>query len=422
MRKSCSRWLSLGLMVLLALALSAHVLAEQRTLQIMVHGNADYVERTTRFWGVFAAQNPGIEIEIVPGAGGSTPEQKLLVAVAAGIPPDLVRLYNPRAAGAAGLLQDLTERFQALLASVRNDIWPDLIVDMTEDGRLYGLPLGTVVSSFYYNTRHFAERGVPFPDASWRWEREGTNELKKLSIDIDGDGILDRWGLGGIQSGSAEFWPFIHAAGGGPLLSPDGKRFLGNNPGTVDALQFLQDWETVHHLTNLNVSSWTHFGEQRVSSLLWGSFMVGYFQSYPDLEWDFADRPTFRGNRWANIWGESPYGIAAGAKNADLAWKAIEFIASSEGQQLSMQLGWGIPPARRSVTVGPFLQHFRGKNLGAVADTLSSSQMFRLRSIPDDVRKVLWDAAIGPVIRGEKAPKQALDEVTTRVNALLEEQ
>ena len=117
MRKSCSRWLSLGLMVLLALALSAHVLAEQRTLQIMVHGNADYVERTTRFWGVFAAQNPGIEIEIVPGAGGSTPEQKLLVAVAAGIPPDLVRLYNPRAAGAAGLLQDLTERFQALPAS-----------------------------------------------------------------------------------------------------------------------------------------------------------------------------------------------------------------------------------------------------------------------------------------------------------------
>ena len=145
-----------------------------------------------RGFGESCCPEPGYRNRDCPRGGRKHSEQKLLVAVAAGIPPDLVRLYNPRAAGAAGLLQDLTERFQALPASVRNDIWPDLIVDMTEDGRLYGLPLGTVVSSFYYNTRHFAERGVPFPDASWRWEREGTNELKKLSDDIDGR-ILDRW-------------------------------------------------------------------------------------------------------------------------------------------------------------------------------------------------------------------------------------
>jgi hypothetical protein len=36
-------------------------------------------------------RNPNIGVEIVPGAGGATPEEKRAVMVAAGVPPDLVR-------------------------------------------------------------------------------------------------------------------------------------------------------------------------------------------------------------------------------------------------------------------------------------------------------------------------------------------
>jgi ABC-type glycerol-3-phosphate transport system substrate-binding protein len=132
--------------------------------------------------------------------------------------------------------------------------------------------------------------------------------------------------------------------------------------------------------------------------------------------------PSFRGNRAANIWGETPYGIATGAKRSDLAWRALEFIASTEGQLLSMNLGWGIPPARRSVTLGPFPQHFREKNLTSVAETLSSASMYRLRQIPQEVRTLLWNAVFSPVIQGQKAPRQALDEVAPRVAAILEGQ
>jgi multiple sugar transport system substrate-binding protein len=408
--------------MMLAVLAPHGVIAQRQTLEIMVHGSGDYLERTTQFWEAFTNTNPDIRVEIFPGAGGNTPEAKLLVAVAAGVPPDLVRLYSPQEAGAAGLLQDLTPRFQAMPHSIRDDFWPDLIEDMTYNGRLYALPLGTVVSAFYFNGQHFSEKGVAFPNPSWSWEREGTTELKKLSVDLNGDGIIDRWGLGGVEGGSAEVLPFIYAAGSGPLVSPDGKRFTGNSTAMLDALQFLQDLSEVHRVTNLRVSSWTDFAEQRSSSLLWGSFMVGYFPKYPNLEWDFAFRPSFRGNRAANIWGETPYGIATGAKRSDLAWRALEFIASTEGQLLSMNLGWGIPPARRSVTLGPFLQHFRGKNLTSVAETLSSASMYRLRQIPQEVRTLLWNAVFSPVIQGQKAPRQALDEVAPRVAAILEGQ
>ena len=75
----------------------------RQTLQILVHEGGDYLERTMRFWEAFERANPDIAVEIVPGpGGGSSPEEKLAVMVAGGIPPDLVRLWGVKLVAAAG--------------------------------------------------------------------------------------------------------------------------------------------------------------------------------------------------------------------------------------------------------------------------------------------------------------------------------
>jgi ABC-type glycerol-3-phosphate transport system substrate-binding protein len=405
--------------VIIWLAIAPLVLAKQ-TLQIMVHEGGDYLERTKQFFDEFDRKNADIDVEIVPGAGGTTPEEKLAVMVAAGVPPDLVRTWNAKQLGSSGLLEDITSRFQSLPSSVRNDFWPNLIQDLSYQGRLYALPLGTVVTMYYYNKQQFDEQGVASPSSAWSWEGEGTSQLKKLSVDLNGDGVIDRWGLG-LVSGS-EVYPFIYAAEGGPLFSEDGKRFLANTAATRDALQFLQDLAQVHRAMRTS-GSWTDFAEQRVSSLLWGSFMAGYFPKYENLDWDFALIPTFKGGRAANVWAETPYGISVGAKSPDLAWRALEYIASVEGQQLSIKLGWAIPPARRSVTVGAFLQHFRGKDIDAVAQMLSAPHNQPLpRQTPAAATNMLRNSVFTPVILGQKAPGQALDEVAPTISAILEGQ
>jgi multiple sugar transport system substrate-binding protein len=345
--------------------------------------------------------------------------------VAAGIPPDLVRTWNAKKLGASGLLQDLTSRFQKLPAAVRNDFWPVLLDDLSYEGRLYALPLGTVCSMYYYNKQLFDEKGVPAPNPNWSWEREGISELKKLSVDLNGDGVPDQWGLGAVDGGAGnELYPFIYSAGGGPLFNEDGRKFLGNNPATRDALQFLQDLAQVHRVMNPIVGGWGEFAQQRAASLLWGSFMAGYFPAYENLDWDFALRPTFHGNRASNVWAETPYGISSGAKRADLAWRALEYIASVEGQQLSIKLGWAIPPARRSVTVGAFLQHFSDKEVQVVAEMLSLPLNQPLpRQAPSGWQtSIWWPSVVVPVYRGEKAPGQAIDEVAPRIAALAESQ
>ncbi len=396
----------------------------RQTLQIMVHESGDYLERTVQFWEVFDNENLDIDVEVIPGpAGGSSPEEKLAVMVAAGIPPDLVRTWNARQLGASGLLKDITPRFQTLPAAVRNDFWPAIIDDLSYQGRLYALPLGTVTTVYYYNKQHFDEKGILPPSAAWSWEREGVRELKKLTVDLNADGVMDRWGLGDLSGGGmGNYYPFIYSATKGqPLFSEDGREFYGNTAEIRDTLQLLQNLAQVHGAMR-TAGGWTDFAEQRVSSLVWGSFMAGYFPRYENLDWDFALFPTVMGERVAVVWAETPYGISVGAKSPDLAWRALEYIASTEGQQESIRLGWGIPPARRSVTVGLFLQHFRGKDIDAVAHMLSLPYNQTLPRLTPTTAINIFRDACRAVVLGQKAPAQALDEVTPTIMAIVENQ
>jgi ABC-type glycerol-3-phosphate transport system substrate-binding protein len=235
---------------------------------------------------------------------------------------------------------------------------------------------------------------------------------------VDGDGVIDRWGLGLV--GGDNLYPFIYSAGKGkPLFSEDGRQFYGNTGETRDALEVLRNLAQVHGVMR-TTGGWTDFAEQTVATLVWGSFMAGYFPRYENLDWDFALLPTLNDDRAAVVWAETPCGISIGAKSPDLAWRALGYIARTEGQQESIRLGWGIPPARRSVTVGPFLQHFCGKNIDAVAEMLSLPHNQTLPRLAPTTTVDMFKDACRTAILGQKAPAQALDEVTPSIMAILE--
>ncbi|MGI6082989.1 MAG: extracellular solute-binding protein [Limnochordia bacterium] len=408
------------LAIVIMLASASHALARQE-LQILVHESGDYLERTTQFWDVFQEANPDVSVEIVPGPGSGTGTEKLALMVAAGIPPDLVRTYctSIKFLGDAGLLQDITARYQSLPASLRNDIWPVLIDNLSYKGSLYALPMGTVATLYFYNKQHFNEKGVPTPDSSWSWEREGISQLKKF-VSVDSGGVISKWGMGTV--GGDNLYPFVFSAAKGmPLFDADGTEFLGNTAETRYALQALQDLAQVHSVMSIS-GGWTDFAEQRVSSLVWGSFMAGYFPRYENLDWDFALFPSLGGGRAAAVWPETPYGISVGAENPELAWRALEFIISDEGQRQAIRLGWGVPPARRSMTVSAFMHSFRDKNIDAVAEMLSLPHNQPLPvQVTSNVTSVLKDA-FRAVVLGQKAPGQALDEVAPSIMALLQEE
>lgn len=247
--------------------------------------------------------------------------------------------------------------------------------------------------------------------------------LKQLARDRDGDGIPETHGLVRIDGGlGREVYTFGYAAGGGPLFSPDGTRFLGHTDAVKESLQFVHDLAHVHRAMPASGTGWTDFGNENAASMLWGSFMFGYMQNFPDLDWDIAPMPSFRGGRATNVWPETPFAIPVGAKYPEEAWKVLEYIASVEGQTRAMELGWGIPPPRRTVAVSAFLDAYPNTNIQALIQMIDEPLTQILpEHIPQDIRTLYYREVIMPVYAGRKAPVQALDEVSPVIQSMLDE-
>ena len=72
----------------------------------------------------------------------------------------------------------------------------------------------------YYNKAIFDEYGVDYPEAGWTWD-DLLAIAQELTVDTDGDGKTDIWGiqLPGPWTTGFEYWV---GAAGGSLISEDG--------------------------------------------------------------------------------------------------------------------------------------------------------------------------------------------------------
>lgn len=147
--------------------------------------------------------------------------------------------------------------------------------------------------------------------------------------------------------------------------------------------------------------------------------MLGYFDPFPDLSWEIAALPSYKGNHATSLWPETPYGIPVGAKNPEAAWKVLEFIYSPEGQELAMELGWGIPPARASVARDSFTRAFDFVNINALIQSMQWPLNQPMpHQAPSEATRLL-SQAFQEAIAGTKSPAQAIEEVTPVIEGIL---
>ena len=110
----------------------------------------------------------------------------------------------------------------------------------TADGGQYGLPrdLNTVV--LYYNKAMFDAAGLPYPDDTWDWAKL-VEVGKKLTLDTDGDGTPDQWGLYTETADMENAWSSFVWQNGGDVMAADGKSTVVDSPEAAAGIQFLQD-------------------------------------------------------------------------------------------------------------------------------------------------------------------------------------
>lgn len=227
-------------------------------------------------------------------------------------------------------------------------------VEQRED-ELYGMPACLGLTVLFYNKDLFDRAGLPYPDTTWTYDdllRVG----KKLTLDADGDGIPEQWGLSfdvhytGLES-------VIYSLGG-RLLSPDGRRATLTEPATLKALHFVQDIFVTHKIashTTSFVNAWDSFVGKRAAMILIGSLgslsMVG-----SNIRWDLTYPPKGPDGKRLSRRFTMAFMIPANSPHPDEAWELLRWIITkSPADQLNDQYMGMMPTYKPFTKAGAWL-------------------------------------------------------------------
>lgn len=198
----------------------------------------------------------------------------------------------------SGIIKDITEDVEASVDL--DNVWQYGVDSYRFDGALmgqgpiYAMPKDVGPFSFGYNRTMFEAAGIPLPsvDEPYTWD-QFIDVAKKLTLDTDGDGVLDQWGTGlNVQWNLQSFvW-----SNGGDWLNDDRTEVTVDSPEFAEALQFFADMQNVAQVTPSVTDAQTLDTYQR-----WMQGEIGFFPVGPwdvptyetlDFDWDLIPYPV----------------------------------------------------------------------------------------------------------------------------------
>lgn len=325
-------------------------------LTIWVRGSPEQTAIYRQIIDEFRTLNPEakLRVEVMPARRFV---QKLLAGIDAGHAPDVFNLHwrdMPQVSSTGQLLP--LDELVARHGIDRDDYYPVGLRAYTYRGVLYGLPVKGSTISCYYNMDLFDRYGVDYPPDDWTWE-ELVEKARKLTVDEDGDGMTDIYGLTPYDIAN-----YVWSAGGDFLRQQDG-RWVSNldDPKVLLGTQFYVDLYFKDKVSpprpgmrSDNPMSTFTFEAGRVAMAITGPWRIPDYQLLDRFRWNLALVPEGPGGRQTRYAG-SGFSIWKNTPQPEAAWKLVEFLVGPESMAKMAVLGSDLPP-QRSVARTAFLR------------------------------------------------------------------
>ncbi len=330
--------------------------AKTTTVSFLVFGDPAEKEAYELLVADFEKNHPQIKIDLIYTPSQTAYLQRLAVDFAAGTPADVFFLNYRRYAYYASRNQ--IEPLDAYVAKSSiidlKDFYPEAVKPFYWKGKLVGIPQNISSLVVYYNKTLFDKSRIPYPKDGWTWD-EFVETAKALTLDTDGDGRTDQFGLG-TEAQIFRSAPFIWMNGGDLVDNPENPTKLTlDTPASREALQWFVDLQQKHKVVP---DRFEEQAEPSINRFLRGTTAM-YFNSrrgvptYRDVtafDWDVAPLPT--GKQPAGILHADAFFMAKACKHKAAAWAFIEYANSVEGQILLAKTGRTVP-SRKSVAESP---------------------------------------------------------------------
>ncbi len=347
----------LPILVVLIVACSGRT--EQQTITFMIFGDPAERQAYLDLVDAFQDTRPDIRVEVthIPSAGDY--RTKLATDFAAGTPADITLMnYRRFAAFAANnLLEPVGPSLRASNLIQAEDFFPISITAFTWQGEIMCLPQNISSLVVYYNQDLFDASGVPYPPDKWAWD-DFVAAAKALTLDIDGDGRIDQYGLG-IEPSLYRLAPFVWQNEAPLVDDPENPtRLTLTRFPTLQALQWFVDLRQVHGVVPDRVEEAAQDSESRFVAGTTAMFLNSRrgTPTYREIESFTRDvAPLPQGKVEAGILHSDGYCMSAATEHKDAAWAFIEFANSVAGQTLIAQSGRTVPSLRAVAESPAFL-------------------------------------------------------------------
>jgi len=302
-----------------------------------------------------------------------------------------------------------------------------------DDGKIYGVPMGTDTRAIWYNKQLLADAGltVPWEPKSWQDILDAAEAVKQKNPETIPFNIYS--GKGQSEGASMQGFQMLLSGTEDTLYNSDEKKWVTGSQGFIDSLQFITDvyqgelGPTPQQALDKNVgttinSEW--IPQDKLAMSLDGSWVSGTWLetgTTPWPEWNdvmgVAAMPTQEGQGAGRTSMSGGWTLAMGAKtkNADAAWDFIETALDKDNSldydvaasQIAVRTDVGTDPAY--IESNPTFEFFSD----LVKDT-------HFRPATSDYSKISNEitVAMEAVMTGQQTPEEAAkayDEAITGI-------
>jgi multiple sugar transport system substrate-binding protein len=169
---------------------------------------------------------------------------------------------------------------------------------------------------------------------------------RQLTIDRDGDGAPEQYGLG-VEASIIRMAPFIWS-NGGTLFDDETSptRFTLEEPAAVEVMQSFFDLREEYRVIPTEHEIEAQSDEDRflngtTAMVLASRRETPSFRTITDFEWDIAPLPVFQ--EPAGILHSDAYCMTRDSTHKEAAWTFIEFALGPEGQAITAEAGRTVP-------------------------------------------------------------------------------
>jgi len=394
--------------------------AQKVKLQFATGLGGHQLEEAKRRIAIFEEQNPDIDVEILPFAGGfHEVATKLLLMIGSGTMPDVVHtvIQDADMLIKNNILMDVTSIVEES-GFDRSEYIPFAGI-YDRNGRVYGgFESHVQVYPIFYDTDLVAAAGLDdlntfYENGNWTWDTL-VQVGRKLTKDLDGDGTPDTYGVGmgswvNYLYSNHTFW-----------VNHSGDKIIVDNPKAIEAMQFYIDLQEEYQI-GIN-AGYGQLVNNQVAMVDQGSWTLDTFrQLQPDINWDIVPVPR-RDLNTPPGYGREPGAwalVTSGTKHPKEAWKLVQFFLGSFNQMEEAKTRLVVPVRLEALASDIYLQpppaHMR-----VIVDILNNSVSTPVFTGTIQVYSALW-GELAPAFRGEKPVADAARQAAKVAQALLEE-